>query len=94
MPGKAITNHGTITCKKIIVATHFPILNKHGSYFLKMYQHRSYVLALDGAPSVNGMYVYEADTGLSFRNYKNLLLLGGGGHRTGKKGGGWRERAL
>ena len=91
MPGKAITNHGTITCKKIIVATHFPMLNKHGSYFLKMYQHRSYVLALDGAPSVNGMYVDDADTGMSFRNYKNLLLLGGGGHRTGKKGGGWHE---
>ena len=91
MPGKAITNHGTITCKKIIVATHFPMLNKHGSYFLKMYQHRSYVLALDGAPSINGMYVDEADTGMSFRNYKNLLLLGGGGHRTGKKGGSWHE---
>lgn len=91
MPGKAITNHGTITCKKTIVATHFPILNKHGSYFLKMYQHRSYVLALDGAPSVNGMYVDESDTGMSFRNYKNILLLGGGGHRTGKKGGSWRE---
>lgn len=91
MPGKAITNHGTITCKKIIVATHFPILNKHGSYFLKLYQHRSYVLALEGAPDVNGMYVDEADAGVSFRNYKNLLLLGGGGHRTGNKGGGWRE---
>ena len=91
MLGKAKTNHGTITCKKIIVATHFPILNKHGSYFLKMYQHRSYVLALDGAPCINGMYVDEADTGLSFRDYKNLLLLGGGGHRTGKNGGGWRE---
>ena len=28
---------------------------------------------------------------MSFRNYSGLLLLGGGGHRTGKKGGGWRE---
>lgn len=91
MPNGAITEHGKITASKIIVATHFPFLNKHGSYFLKMYQHRSYVLALEGAPDVNGMYVDEADKGLSFRNYKNLLLLGGGSHRTGKKGGNWAE---
>lgn len=90
-PRKAVTQYGTITCKKIIVATHFPILNKHGSYFLKLYQHRSYVLALKGAPDVGGMYVDEADTGLSLRNYQNLLLLGGGGHRTGKRGGNWQE---
>ena len=91
MPNGAITEHGKIAASKIIVATHFPFLNKHGSYFLKMYQHRSYVLALEGAPDVNGMYVDEADKGLSFRNYKNLLLLGGGSHRTGKKGGNWAE---
>ena len=91
MPNKAKTEHGEISCKKIIVATHFPILNKHGGYFLKLYQHRSYVLALEGAENVDGIYVDEADKGLSFRNYKNLLLLGGGAHRTGKKGGNWRE---
>ena len=90
-PGRAITNHGEIKYQKLIVATHFPIFNKHGSYFLKLYQHRSYVLALDGAPHIDGMYVDECDMGLSFRNYENLLLLGGGGHRTGKKGGCWQE---
>ncbi len=90
-PDRAITDRGEITYKKLIVATHFPILNKHGGYFLKLYQHRSYVLALKGAQSVNGMYVDESDTGLSFRSYGELLLLGGGGHRTGKKGGAWRE---
>ncbi len=88
--GWAKTNTGRITCDNIIVATHFPILNKHGGYFLKLYQHRSYVIALDGAGTVDGMYVDEKDDGLSFRSYKNLLLLGGGAHRTGKKGGGWR----
>jgi len=91
IPHKAVTNHGVITFLKLIVATHFPIYNKHGAYFLKLYQHRSYVLALEGAPPIDGMYVDECDTGLSFRNYKNLLLLGGGGHRTGKKGGCWQE---
>ncbi len=105
----AFTNHGKITADKVIVTTHFPFLNKHGSYFLKMYQHRSYVLALENALHVkhtqtkdsdttsknhtlyNGMYVDADQTGLSFRTYKNLLLLGGGSHRTGKRGGGWKE---
>ncbi len=91
IPNKAITEYGEISCKKIIVATHFPILNKHGAYFLKMYQHRSYVLALEGAENVNGMYVDEDEKGLSFRDYGNLLLLGGGSHRTGKQGGNWHE---
>jgi glycine/D-amino acid oxidase-like deaminating enzyme len=87
----ARTDHGIITANQIIVATHFPFINKHGSYFLKMYQHRSYVLALEGAPDVGGMYVDEAEKGMSFRNYENMLLIGGGDHRTGKQGGNWRE---
>lgn len=91
LPGKVKTNKGSIKFNKLIVATHFPIINKHGSYFLKLYQHRSYVIALKNAQNVNGMYVDEADTGLSFRNYGDLLLLGGGAHRTGKQGGCWQE---
>ena len=91
MPGKVVTSGGSIRAKKIIIATHFPMLNKHGGYFLKLYQHRSYVLALKNAPQLSGMYVDESKTGLSFRPYGDLLLLGGGSHRTGKKGGNWRE---
>jgi glycine/D-amino acid oxidase-like deaminating enzyme len=89
MPGMAITQQGRIQAEKIIVATHFPFLNKHGSYFLKLYQHRSYVLALEKAPEVGAMCVDGAGNGLSFRSYEDRLLLGGGGHRTGKTGVGW-----
>lgn len=87
----AVTDYGKIRADKVIVATHFPFINKHGSYFLKLYQHRSYVIALENAPYVGGMYVDENHKGFSFRNYENLLLLGGGAHRTGKQGGGWTE---
>lgn len=90
-PHTAIADNGKITADKIIVATHFPFINKHGSYFLKLYQHRSYVMALEHAQRLDGMYVDENDKGLSFRPYKNLLLIGGGGHRTGKNGGNWNE---
>jgi len=89
-PGKAVTHGGAISADKIIIATHFPILNKHGGYFLKLYQHRSYVLALENVQKLNGMYVDENSKGLSFRNAGDFLLLGGGAHRTGKPGDGWR----
>ena len=91
LPDGVVTDRGVISARNIIVATHFPFLNKHGSYFLKQYQHRSYVLALENAPDVGGMYVDEDEKGLSFRNQNGLLLLGGGGHRTGKQGGNWQE---
>lgn len=91
MPKRVMTNRGEITYKKLVIATHFPMLNKHGGYFLKLYQHRSYVIALEGAQYINGMYVDESDTGMSFRSYGDLLLLGGGDHRTGKQGGCWQE---
>lgn len=87
----AKTEKHQIEAKKVIVATHFPFINKHGSYPLKLYQDRSYVVALKNAQNVSGMYVDEKKTGLSFRNYGNLLLLGGGSHRTGKQGGNWAE---
>lgn len=87
----AVTDYGKINADKIIVTTHFPFINKHGSYFLKLYQQRSYVIALKNAQNVDGMYVDESKTGFSFRNYGDLLLLGGGGHRTGKSGGDWNE---
>lgn len=87
----AITDKAEIKLKNVIVTTHFPFLNKHGLFSLKLYQHRSYVIALENAQDVNGMYVDDSETGLSFRKYKNYLLLGGGGHRTGKQGGNWKE---
>jgi glycine/D-amino acid oxidase-like deaminating enzyme len=80
-----ITDNGKVKAKKIVVATHYPFINAPGYYFLRMHQERSYVLALENAAELDGMYIGEADKGFSFRNYKNLLLFGGEGHRTGEK---------
>ena len=86
---EAVTEQGTVTADKIIVATHFPFLNKHGLYFLKLYQSRSYVLALERAADPDGMYLDASGKGLSLRTAGGYLLLGGGSHRTGKKSEGW-----
>ncbi len=87
----AVTEVGSVKAENVIVATHFPFINKHGFYSLKLYQHRSYVIALENGTELNGMYLDEKENGLSFRSYRNLLLLGGGDHRTGKKGGNYTE---
>ena len=87
----AITFHGDVVADKIIVATHFPFMNKRGAYFIKLYQERSYLIALENGTQIDGMYLDEATGGYSFRNYKNYLIVGGGDHRTGKQGGAYNQ---
>lgn len=86
---EAVTDRGRIRAKRVVVATHFPFINSHGMYYAKLYQHRSYVLALAGGPRFGGMYVDEAMDGFSFRNWEDYAIIGGGDHKTGEKGGGW-----
>ena len=85
------TDKVRIEAKKILIATHFPIINKHGGYFLKMFQDRSCVLALENAPDPAGMFIDAEGCGPSIRSSGELLLFGGGAHRTGKKGCGYAE---
>ena len=85
------TDHAVIRAEQVVIATHFPIFNKHGLFPLKLHQHRSYVLGLEKARPVDGMYLDGSGKGLSFRMAEDVLLLGGGSHRTGKQGGGWAE---
>ena len=87
--GTAYTAHGKIRAKHIVLATHYPLVNIPGLYFLKLYQHRSYVTVLEGAPPLEGMYLDERENGLSFRGCGDLLFVGGGDHRSGKQGGGY-----
>lgn len=77
-----------IKARRVIIATHFPFPKLKGLFTLKLYQQRSYVLALNGVPDIGGTYEDIADDGVYMRMYNGLLLLGGGDHRTGKKGGG------
>ncbi|MEF9972879.1 MAG: FAD-dependent oxidoreductase [Clostridia bacterium] len=84
-----LTSGGRITAQKIIVATHFPFINSRGLYFMKLYQMRSFVVALENAPKLGETYVDIAKDGMYLRNDRDLLLVGGGDHRTGKRGGGF-----
>ena len=84
-----ITTRGTITADTIIFACHYPFVNFPGMYFTRMHQERSYVLALKNASQMNGMFIGEQDNHTySFRNYGDLLLFGGAGHRIGENSDG------
>ncbi len=78
------TNRGKVTADSIVFATHYPFPIVPGFYFIRQHQERSYVIAFSGAEQLDGMYYSIDRQGLSFRNYKGLLYIGGGTHRTGK----------
>lgn len=91
---RALAERGSVTAKHIVFASHYPFLNMPGAYFLRMHQERSYVLALEGASPLNGMYLGVDAEALSFRDFGDLLLLGGGGHRAGENSAGGRYAFL
>lgn len=82
------TETAKVRAKHIIFATHFPFINAPGFYFARMHQERSYVLALKGAAKLDGMYLGVDDDGISLRNFDDMLLFGGGNHRTGENSAG------
>ena len=85
--GIVTTENGSkIKAKKIVIATHFPIIDNIGYYFIKQHQSKSYLIALKNAKSVNGMYIDENNkNGYTLRDYKDYVLFGGYAHKTGKK---------
>lgn len=81
---RVTTNRGRIDAENIVFATHYPFINLPGFYFLRQHQERSYVLALKEQKKLAGIYYGIDENGLSLRSAGNVLLLGGGNHRTGK----------
>ena len=62
---QVITNDMVMTADKIVVATHYPLRNVPGFYFMRQHQERSYVLALSGCSKIEGMYIGIDKNGLS-----------------------------
>ena len=82
-----------VNSKYVILASHYPFIDRLGYYFLKMYQSTSYVIAVDiGDKTFDGMYISSKQPTFSYRfaNYsgsggKRLLLVGVADHKTGSK---------
>lgn len=91
---KVITNKGTVTAERVVVATHYPFINVPGYYFMRMHQERSYVVALENAVMLDGVYYGIEEGEPSLRNSGEYLLVGGGAHRTGENSAGGKYRNL
>ena len=83
-PDALYTQDHVVRARHIVFASHYPFVNKPGYYFARIHQERSYVLALEGAPKLPGMYVSLETDGLSLRMHGKTLLLGDENHRTGE----------
>lgn len=84
------TDKGTIKAKYVVIATHYPIINIPGFYFLKMYQEASYAIAIETEEAkFSGMYIKKEEPIISLRTAKKgdkqVIILGGMGHRVGAK---------
>lgn len=82
-----------VIAKNVVISTHYPIKNFPGIYFSKMYQDKTYAIAVDIGEEENeniidGMYIQSCEPVISFRtakyNGKNLLIVAGSGHKTGQ----------
>ena len=86
---KVYTDKGSVEAKYIVMASHFPIMNMPGFYFVKMYQSTSYLIAVEIKSQLpQGMYINVKEPMYSFRtanyNGKEILLIGGVGNKTGE----------
>ena len=91
------TDQYDVFADSVVICTHYPIKNFPGMYFTKMYQDKSYVIAVDlkdknGIEKLtNGMFIQSCNPVISFRtaSYEDnkLLIIAGSGHRTGQNDG-------
>ena len=74
-----------VKSKYVVMATHYPIKSFPGLHFLKMYQDRSYAIAVKPHTKISpGMYISAESPVASFRPINDeLLIIGGEDHKTG-----------
>ena len=84
------TEKGKVNAKYVVIATHYPVINAPGFYFLKMYQEMSYAIGIETENELfDGMYISYENPNLSFRTAEDdgrkIVIVGGMSHRVGAK---------
>lgn len=83
-PVQVQTSSGVVTADHVVVATHYPILDR-GLYFARLDPKRSYCVAArlaSGRPA-QGMSISAGSNSRSVRSFGDLLIVGGEGHSAG-----------
>ena len=80
---RAVTPEGSVSARCVAVCTHYPAFTLPGAYFMRLYQQRSYTLALRDAQPVGGMLYGVGPGTVSLRNAGGSVFLGGESHRSG-----------
>ncbi|SFB08231.1 MULTISPECIES: FAD-dependent oxidoreductase [unclassified Bacillus (in: firmicutes)] len=78
-----------VTCKHLVVASHFPFYDGMGFYFARMHAERSYVIGIKTKEEFpGGMYISADSPTRSIRSTPlddgQLILIGGESHKTGQ----------
>jgi glycine/D-amino acid oxidase-like deaminating enzyme/nitrite reductase/ring-hydroxylating ferredoxin subunit len=82
-PCEVRTTGGTITARQVVVATHYPVLDR-GLFFARLKPQRSYCLAARVRGALpQGMSISAGTPTRSVRSYKDQLIVAGEGHQTG-----------
>lgn len=82
-------NH-KIECKQLVMASHYPFHDKSGLYFSRMYEERSYLIAVKtNMKFPGGMYINAEQPTRTVRattdNNEEIWLIGGERHKTGQE---------
>ncbi|MBB5174157.1 FAD-dependent oxidoreductase [Texcoconibacillus texcoconensis] len=82
-------NGAKLTCDHVVSCSHFPFHDGIGFYFSRMYQERSYIVAVKPKHEyAGGMYINAESPSRSLRSTPTsngpLILVGGENHKTGQ----------
>ena len=90
VPATVKTKRGTVRAEHVVVATHFPFLDR-GLFFARVHPERSYAVAGPArVPIPEGMFLSSGQPTRSIRFHpgtgEELVLVGGEGHKVGQGG--------
>jgi glycine/D-amino acid oxidase-like deaminating enzyme/nitrite reductase/ring-hydroxylating ferredoxin subunit len=82
-PCRIRTTRGRITASQVVVATHYPLLDR-GLFFARLEPMRSYCIAARVRGTLpQGLSISAGEPTRSVRSYGDLLVVGGEGHPAG-----------
>lgn len=81
------TEKGRLQTDTVILTAHYPLSDRRGLYFTRLYQKRGYIVAFENAPRLRHLYRGMTPGSWSLRSWQDRLLVGFGSHPTGEEAG-------